>query len=351
MMRTASNDLDYLATRLHARRAQMAEAGRLDELCRLRTVPELGRAVFPGAEFIVAADFQRRLVQNLIQEMSGCAKHLDEEGLDLIAWLLTRFQLENVKVLLRGFLNHTPLEALQPHLVPLPEGLAFDEAGLVGAKSIEDFQARLPAGNPRNRLQATAAGQREPAQLFILEAALDGGYFQELLARTARLQDGEAEIVKPLSFQEANLFQFLLVARGKFHFGLTADTLLPLRLARSNDNDDWFNALLSAPDLMSVVKAGVGVVIDALPATPGSDDEPALASTVEALAWQRYLRLANSAFHRSHMGVGAVAGYFGVRRMEIANLMSLSEGIRLGVEEREIRSRMIPRLDTEASHV
>ena len=31
------------------------------------------------------------------------------------------------------------------------------------------------------------------------------------------------------------------------------------------------------------------------------------------------------------MGVGAVAGYFGVRRMEIANLITLSESIRLGV--------------------
>jgi vacuolar-type H+-ATPase subunit C/Vma6 len=31
----------------------------------------------------------------------------------------SRFQIENIKVLLRGFLNHTPLAALEEHLVPL----------------------------------------------------------------------------------------------------------------------------------------------------------------------------------------------------------------------------------------
>ena len=51
------------------------------------------------------------------------------------------------------------------------------------------------------------------------------------------------------------------------------------------------------------------------------------------------------------MGVGAVAGYFGVRRMEIANLITLSESIRLGVDEREIRARLMPRTDLEVAHV
>src|ERR1017187_9180138 len=118
MTRASSNDLDYLATRLHARRSRMAEAGRLDELCRLRSVPELGRAIFPGAEFSAAADFQRRLAQDLAAEISGCLKHLDGDDQDFIAWLLVRFQVENAKILLRGFLNHIPLENLQPRLVP-----------------------------------------------------------------------------------------------------------------------------------------------------------------------------------------------------------------------------------------
>jgi len=51
------------------------------------------------------------------------------------------------------------------------------------------------------------------------------------------------------------------------------------------------------------------------------------------------------------MGVGAVVGYFGVRRMEIANLITLSESIRLGLGEREARERLLPRAELEVTHV
>ena len=352
MTRASSNDLDYLATRLHARRSRMAERERLDELSRARSLPDLGRAIFPGAEFSAPPEFQRRLVQDLAAEMSWCLKHLDADEQDFVVWLLTRFQIENAKVLLRGFLNHLPVEDLQSRLVQLPFGLTLNAAALLAAKSLEEFVALLPAGGPRNRLHAVAAGQRELLP-FLLEAALDAGYFQELLTRNSRLRGGETEIIKPMISQEANLFQFMLVARGRFHFGMAAETLLPLRVSGGGDVVEWFSAVLSAPDILAAAKCVVGIVIDALPATGRSVGEPAAidVSAIESLAWQRYFRLANSAFRRSHMGVGAVAGYFGVRRMEIANLITLSECIRLGIDERETRARMIPRNSLEVAHV
>jgi vacuolar-type H+-ATPase subunit C/Vma6 len=329
----------------------MAERERLDDLCRVRSVPELGRAIFAGAEISITTEFQRRLVQDLAAEMSWCLKHLDAEDQDFIAWLLARFQVENAKLLLRGFLTHTPLEFLQPGLVPLPSGLTLDAAALLAAKSLEEFAEHLPAGSPRNRLHAVIANQREMPSAFILETALDAGYFQELVARNNRLRGGETEIIKPLISQEANQFQFLLVARGRFHFGLSAETLSPLLVSRNVS--EWLNAVLSAPDVLSAAKSVVGIVIDTLPSASRSSNGPAAIeiSIIEALAWQRYLRLANLTFRRSHNGVGAVAGYFGVRRMEIANLITLSESIRLGVDERETRVRLLPRTELEVAHV
>jgi vacuolar-type H+-ATPase subunit C/Vma6 len=141
--------------------------------------------------------------------------------------------------------------------------------------------------------------------------------------------------------------------RGRFNFGLTAETLLPLRVSDGGDVVEWFRAVLSAPDILAAAKCVVGIVIDALPAAGRSGGEQAAMdiSVIEAVAWQRYLRLANLTFRRSHMGDGAVVGYFGVRRMEIANLITLSESIRLGIDERETRARMIPRTDLEVAHV
>jgi len=352
MTRASSNDLDFLTTRLHARRSRMAEGKRLEELCQVRNLPELGGVIFSGTELTRAADFQRRLVQDLVQELSACLKHLETEEQDFIAWLLARFQVENAKILLRGFLNSIVLETLQPRLVALPSGWELDATALLAAKSLEAFACLLPSGSPRHRLRALLAQLREP-QPFLLEAALDAGYFRELLSRNNRLPSGELEIVKPLVLQEANLFQLMLVLRGRFLLGLQAESLLPLRVSEGGDHAAWFHSLVSAPDLPSAVKCGVGIVLDELPAGRSAGTDPAAmeVAAVETLAWQRYLHLANSAFRASHNGVGAVAGYFGVRRMEIANLITLSEGLRLGVEARETQARLLPRTNLEVAHV
>lgn len=353
MIQASNNDLDYLATRLHARRSRMAEAERLNALCHLRSVAELANLIFPNTEIPDTAEFQRRLVFELTAEIYGCLKHLDPHDQEFVEWLLVRFQVENVKILLRGFTNHSPLSVLAPHLMRLPPELALDEASLLAAASLTEFAGRLPAGGPRKRLLTFLAHAGEPAPLFLLEAALDAGYFAGLTARTGRLPGGEHEIVAPLIFQEVNAFQFMLAVRGRFNFHLTAPSLMPLGMSGCGVGPEWFHGLLSVPDLMSAAKSAAGVVIDELPPQPPTDEgQPAIEiSTLELLIQQRYLRLANTAFRRSHLGVGAVAGYFGLRRVEIANLITLSESIRLGLDVREMRLHMTGCGDLEASHV
>ena len=49
------------------------------------------------------------------------------------------------------------------------------------------------------------------------------------------------------------------------------------------------------------------------------------------------------------MGVAAVVGYVGLRRVEVANLIMLSEGIRLGVTPEVLRGRLIPHSAGEAA--
>jgi vacuolar-type H+-ATPase subunit C/Vma6 len=51
------------------------------------------------------------------------------------------------------------------------------------------------------------------------------------------------------------------------------------------------------------------------------------------------------------MGLGAVVAYASIRRVEVANLISLSEGVRAGVAPEVVRRRLIPRQDIEGAHV
>ncbi len=340
----ATIDLDYLGARLHARRSRMAEAERLDALCQLRAIPELGRALRPDFDFQTAANLQRQLLQDLVQEYSFCLRHLNGAGHELVRWMRSRFQIENLKVLLRGFLNHTPLDALQEHLVPLPRELTLDAPALLAAETMDDFAKRLPAGWPKKQLQAAIAAHRDEPSGFFFEAALDNGYFQELLIRTGRLPAAEKELIEPLARQQVEMFHLMLAVRGKFNHGLTAESLSPLRVPGSGAAAERFKAMLAAPDISTAAKLGLGHVFDELPAALD-------AVILEVLGWRRFLRLANGAFRRSHMGLAAVVGYLEIRRVETANLITLSEGIRTGVEAEKIRARLIPRTNMEVVYV
>jgi len=343
------NDLDFLGALLHGRRSRVAEGARLEALCHLRTVVELERNIYPEADFRTLADFQTRLVQNLIQEMAACEKHLDGGGSRLVSWMQLRFQIENIKVLLRGVLNQVPLEDLRQYLVSLPHHLAVDNEALSSSESLDDFILRLPLGMPRRWLRNAASSYRHQPRTFFLEAALDCGHLQGLLARA----DLEQETIKPLICQEVDTFHLMLLLRGKFHYGLTPEKLLPLHVRGSNISADRFLAMGTEPDPLTAAAGALGRALDALPTTPETIPGSGTLNLAifEALAWTRFLRLANRAFRRSHMGLGTVVGYLCIRRMEAANLISLSEAIRAGLHAEKIGARLLPRQELETAYV
>lgn len=352
MVRPTANDLDFLAAYLHGRRSRLAEAERLDALCRLRTIPELARTVYADAQFHAAADFQRRLVQDLVRELADLLGHLAGAGARLFAWMLVRFQVENLKVLVRGFATRTPLEVLQKYLVVLPKSLELDTPALASAESLEEFAKLLPTETLQESVEDAVEIYRDQPRPFFLEAALDRGYFLELLARANGLSGADRQVIKAMVLQEVDIFHLMLVVRGKFHYGLKAELLLPLHADGTGIPYARFASMLADPDLLTAASRSVGRVLDALPSEQASE---ALATVdpaaLEALAWKRFLRLANRAFRRSHMDLGAVVGYAGIRRVEVANLISLSEAIRTGMAAEVIRARLIPRNDLESADV
>jgi vacuolar-type H+-ATPase subunit C/Vma6 len=148
-------------------------------------------------------------------------------------------------------------------------------------------------------------------------------------------------------------FQLMLVARGRFSYGLTQELLLPLHIRGCGIPTERFSSMLMASDLRTTATFALGRAIDALPPTDDSIQTPGAVdcAELEALAWKRFLRLANRAFRRSHMGLGAIIGYACIRRAEVANLITLSEGIRASVAPDVIRARLIPHRNEGVAYV
>jgi vacuolar-type H+-ATPase subunit C/Vma6 len=210
----------------------------------------------------------------------------------------------------------------------------------------------MPAGSLRRGLQAAAAMDREQPQPFFFESALDGAYFQELVARAAALPQDDRELIEPMVFQEIDIFHLRLAMRARFLYGLAPDLLLPLHVKGTKVSRERFAALLADPDLPAAAQRLVGIVVDLAPPQVGAAGRT-LAEDIAALegsAWTRFLRLANRAFRRSHMGLGAIVGYVGLRRVEVANLITAAEGIRTGASAEALRARLLPHAEPKVAH-
>lgn len=338
-------DLDRLAAVLHGRRARMAEGERLDELCRTRTLAELSEKIFPGAEPLNITDFQRLLVHELVGELSGILTSMSGPGARLLNWVLVRFQFEDLKILIRTGLTNSPQAEALEHLVSLPPEVALDVQGLVAAEWLEDFIEVAPQGVVRRSLKRTIEIYPEHPQPFFFEAVLDQGYFEELLSRAEELPADDREILSPLFRQEIDIYHLMLVIRGRFHYGLPHDLLLPLHVSDTRIPRSMFSDMLNDKDLRSSVNRAANLVFDSALFEGGSCERPETpevnGALLERLAWTRFLRLANFVFRKSHIGLASVFGYASLRRMEVANLITISEGVRKGMPADVIRSRMI----------
>jgi vacuolar-type H+-ATPase subunit C/Vma6 len=227
-----------------------------------------------------------------------------------------------------------------------------DAHALASAESVEAFAALVPHPSLQRAVQAVCDVFRSQPQAFFIEAALDQGYFLELLARTAALPDEDRHAVLPVVHQEVDAFHLALVTRGLFLYGLKPELLARFHVGGAGIRRARLEAMLAAGNLADVAAKAVGLAIDELPHELSSQGGLARAvdpSLLEVMARNRFLRLANRAFRSSPMGPGAVIGYTAIRRVELANLITLTEGIRVGLRPEAIRARLIPQAAPTAS--
>lgn len=333
-------DVDFTLARLHGRRSALADGPRLDELCRIRTVPELSRRLYPGSPPDASPrDFQRRAISGYAAELASLAEGMPGAGAAFLDWQRERFSLENLKVLARGVFAGLPQEEIGRHMVVLPgreaPRMELRPHGLAtpGEVFFEAFAEAVRSPVLRGALALARPLWLKSRDIFILESALDSGYHAEAVRLAGACGDG----ARALASLEAGLFLLMLAVRGVRGYRLPPGKLRVFHFAGSGLSAERYERLLRG-----VTPREAADVAEALFGAPVPGEAPSPAD-VEAVAWGRYLRLSNRLFRRGHMAARAVFGYAGIRRVELMNLISLSEGLRMGIGPRLLRARLIPR--------
>lgn len=348
-----ATDLDFLVSLLHARYSKMAKGERLFELTRLQDARDFFQSIFPDKNIENKVDFQKACIFGFINEIYELYPYLSEKHIYLIDWIVKRFEIENIKLLVRGFLTKTPSYKIRDYLINFSGEPSLDIKKILELESIEDFIRIFPKGFLQDNLKTAFKIYGDKPKPFFIEAFIDSMYYKELISRVSAINENEKNYIKPIIQQEIDIFHLMLITRGRMNFNLPVEELKTFHVEGTNITKRIFKALLEEPDKAVLLKILERKVIDTIPPEFIKIEQtaPIDTSILENLAWKRFYRICLNAFYESHMNFGAVMGYIGLKRIETANLITLSEGIDLGFGTESIRKHLILKDLHEVVHV
>ncbi len=164
---------------------------------------------------------ERALISTLMSELSLLIRPMNNEARDLVLYWARKFELFNLKTLIRGKLSGLDAQSIEDNLYLVPEALALPHATLLRTESVlellrqlEQSPYRVIAGQARQVYE----DRHEP---FALEATIDQSYYAGLVKRVQELQGvdrKEMQQVVDLQLDQLNLVWLL---RYRFSYGLS----------------------------------------------------------------------------------------------------------------------------------
>jgi len=226
-------DQAYLRTRLailNARRRRpqqlraMAESS-TEELCRQFDLQEseLSRQILD--------QFEQTQLQTWLNELNTLLRPLDgAERAFLVQWA-RRYEVLNLKALIRGKLNGLSRREIESSLFTLPGFLSLDHEPLLNTDDVTELLRRL-LDTPYATLARSALRRFEKQQdPFLLDASLDQQFYSGLSHRVARLSQQDRSEMRNLVGRLVDRHNLVWMLRYRHNYQLPAAEALYLSIS------------------------------------------------------------------------------------------------------------------------
>lgn len=350
---SGGKDYGYSNARVRGMRSRLLDRSFCDNLIAARDIQqmiqELTSTGYGGdlEEVLIkgrdAAVVDEALKNNLVRTYRKILGFLNEEGRDLVATLLGRWDLFNIKTILRGKHMHLPAEEIRESLVPAGQLSPVElEAMLVQGDVHGAVDAAVTLGLPY--VPALRSGYAEYArsgELVGLELAVDRHYAGWAAARLSR-RGANAAIARRILGTQIDIVNLLTVFRmQKADLGDldVTEYYLPGGTAISAD---LFKEVAQMSD--------VDEVLDRLRNTlygPALEDAAMKYLEVNSLAvFERALedhlvRKVTASGVLDPLGVGVVVSYLWAKQNEVTNLRIIVKGKSIGMPVERVREELI----------
>ena len=314
----------------------MYEKEKLARLCELRGFANLVGAIFPEDGIEDHRQFQRRLAEDHLQQLTWILNYLGGRAHELFVWLLRRYQLENLKVLFRGFHARRPPREVKRYIIATPEEFALPVEQMISAAGTDEFAGLVPDASLRAAVIEGLQSYAKKSEPFFFEAALDAAFYSKLLSLA---DEGSAEGLAsclPLLALDTDIHLVVLVLRARFNYGIDFEEIEAILRVRRAAPVESLRAVHSAESVTAAGQALPKALAKAVGRSVQSVED------VERELGTYLHTRANAAFYGSGITMAVPVAFYFLKRIELGNLIRLAEAYRYGMSAPEMRRALVP---------
>ncbi len=227
-------DQAYLRTRLAIMTTNLLGPEKLQALTQL-TAEELAKntgfdAIKGSNDAVRLATFERLLMQTWLNELSTLLRPLKGAARNLLTQWASRYELLNIKALVRGKIGQLPNDEIERSLFELPGFLSLDHNELLNTDSVPELLRHLLKTRYRNLAAQALRRYEENPDPFLLDATLDQQFYSDLVKRAQKLDDDDRTEMLNMIGRLVDRHNLIWSLRYRFNYDLQASEVLYLAI-------------------------------------------------------------------------------------------------------------------------
>lgn len=210
----------YLHARVSLYAGQLLDLNQLDTRIDRPYDEDARDAVQPGATGEYAGDLDQSNVTILLRELSVLARPLSGAPRELLGYWAHRFELGNLKTIIRGKMANQPQAAIEQQLQNMGAFTSLPIAELLQSDTPAELLRRLEQ-TPYAEIASQARHLLEQGEaLFALDSALDRRYYAGLARRGAVINDNGAQLLRDIVGSIIDRVNLVWLLRYRFSYNL-----------------------------------------------------------------------------------------------------------------------------------
>lgn len=293
-----------------------------------------------AAGFINPADRQdsrsleQRIIAQILDETRVLIRPLSGDARSFLTFWTARFEISNVKTLLRSKMTGERPAAVLARLTPMGTFGRLDNQDLAHAEDVGELLRRLEAGPYASIVRHARRAFEQSHDPFNLDAALDHGYYEGLVVRAQPLENTAGAPFRSLMAQLIDRINLVWLLRYRFNYRLPPAQVYYLLVGSRYSLPGSRLQELAALDSLEAVLA-------ALPATwqvqlSSVTDIPGVFARMEHAAAGQAQRVLRS----RAAGIARAFAYLILRERDLRAVRAALRGRHLGLAEADIRQAL-----------